>query len=77
MLREYKINFLIFNSQRVESFGTVKVDMTECITIPVEQDNSQYNKEKAIKEKKKKEQFCRAKVKRETMEKIEEYWYER
>lgn len=76
MLRSYKINALIFNSQEIGEYGTVECDMSDCITIPLENDNERYNRKKAIREKKKMEQHDRAKIKRMTQQEIDRYYEE-
>lgn len=74
MLRTYKINALTFNSKETEEYGTVESDMTEYITIPLEKDNAEYNKAKAVRERKRQEEKNRAKIKQQTQKEIEEYW---
>ena len=74
MLRAYKLNFIELSSEGVLNHGSVDIDMSEYITIPVYDDNDRYNRKKAINERKKGERLSRAQVKRETRRKIEEYY---
>lgn len=75
MLRAYKINFMELNQGQVLGAGTLEIeDEIEFISIPIETDEAEIRRARAIYEKKKQEQFSRAKVKEETRRKIEEYW---
>lgn len=76
MLRTYKINMMAFNTEEVINHDSIAFDMTDYITIPLEDDTPKYNRKRAIRERKKQEQLSRAQIKRETMRKIEEYYEE-
>ncbi|MBR6688775.1 MAG: hypothetical protein IKL68_02025 [Clostridia bacterium] len=75
MLRAYKINALELRDGQVIRADSVQVeDDIEFISIPIETDEAEIRRARAIYEKKKQEQFSRAKVKEDTRRKIEEYW---
>ena len=76
MLRAYKLNFIELSSEGVLNHGSVDIDMSDYITLPLYDDNARYNRRKAIEERKKGERLSRAQIKRETQRKIQEY-YER
>ena len=73
MLRQYKINFMELNTEGVVQHGSVVFDMSDYITIPLEPDNVKYNRNRAIRERKKNEQHSRSKVKEETRRMIQDY----
>ena len=78
MLRAYKINFMELNQGQVLGSGTVEIeDEIEYISIPIEQDEAEIRRARAIYEKKKQEQFNRARIKRDTRRQVEEYWEKR
>lgn len=74
MLRAYKINAMAFTTEEVLEHTSVEFDMTDYITIPLENDNSRYNRKRAIRERKMQEQHSRAQIKRETRKALEEYY---
>jgi len=59
--QEYKAtaNVAILQGANIKEAKEIAIDMTDCIHIPLENDNAKYN---------------RARVKRETQEQIEEYY---
>lgn len=73
MLRAYKINAMAITTEEVLNHDAIEFDMTDYITIPLEDDTPQYNRKKAIRERKKQEQLSRAQIKRETRKAVEEY----
>jgi hypothetical protein len=74
MLRAYKINVLELREGQVLGNDSIQVeDDTEFISIPIETDEAEKRRARAIYEKKKQEQFSRAKIKRETQRQVEEY----
>lgn len=74
MLRAYKINVLELSDGQVLGNDSIQVeDNTEFISIPIETDEAEIRRARAIYEKKKQEQFSRAKIKRETQRQVEEY----
>lgn len=74
MLRLYKLNFAEINTEGVVNHDTLEFDMSDYVTIPLYDDNEQYNIKKAIQERKQGEKLSRAQVKRETQRKIKEYY---
>ena len=76
MLRTYKINFIEMNTQGVVQHDATEFDMSDYITIPLEPDDIQYNRKRAIRERKQREQLSRAKIKEETRKALNDY-YER
>lgn len=75
MLRAYKINFMELNQGQVLNSGSLEIEEElGFISIPIEQDEAEIRRARAIYEKKKKGQFNRAKTKEESRRKIEEYW---
>lgn len=76
MLRAYKINAMAFTTEEVINHDSVAFDMTDYVTIPLEDDTPKYNRKRAISERKKQEQLSRAQIKRETIRRIEEYYEE-
>lgn len=78
MLRAYKINFMELNQGQVLGAGSLEVeDEIEFISIPIEQDEGEIRRARAIYEKKRQEEFNRAKIKRDTRRLIDEYWEKR
>lgn len=75
MLRAYKINVLELRDGKVLGHDSIEVeDDIEFISIPIEQDEAEIRRARAIYEKKKKEQFSRAKIKAQTRKLVDEYW---
>ncbi len=74
MLRAYKINVMEFTTEEVLNHDTIEFDMTDYITIPLEDDTPQHNRKKAIRERKRQDQLSRAQIKRETRKALEEYY---
>ena len=74
MLRVYKINVLELRDGEVLGADSIQVEEDiEFISIPIEKDEAEIRRARAIYEKKKQEQFSRAKIKRETQRQVEEY----
>lgn len=67
------MNVIEMNTQGVIQHDAIVFDMSDYITIPLEPDNIKYNRQKAIRERKKQENLSRAEVKRQTKKLIEEY----
>ena len=75
MLRAYKINFMELNQGKVLGSGTVEIeDEIEYISIPIEQDEAEIRRARAVYEKKKMEQYNRAKMKQELRRQVDDYW---
>ena len=75
MLRAYKINFMELNQGQVLGAGSLEIEEElEYISIPIEQDEAEIRRARAIYEQKKREDFSRAKQKRETKMLIDAYW---
>lgn len=75
MLRAYKINVLELRDGQVLGYDSIEVeDEIEFISIPIEQDEAEIRRTRAIYEKKKQEELSRAKIKQETRRLVEEYW---
>ena len=78
MLRAYKINFLEMNQEQVLGSGTVEIEEdAEYISIPIEQDEAEIRRARAIYEKKRQEEFSRARIKQDTRRLINKYWEKR
>lgn len=78
MLRAYKINFMELNQGQVLGAGSLEVeDEIEFISIPIEQDEAEIRRARAIYERKKHEEFSRAKIKQDTKRQIDAYWEKR
>ena len=67
------MNVVEFNTTGVVQHDAIVFDMSDYITIPLEPDNIKYNRNRAIRERKKNEQHNRSKVKEETRKMIKEY----
>lgn len=67
------MNVIEFNTTGVIQHDAIVFDMSDYITIPLEPDTIQCNRQKAIRERKKQEHLSRAEVKRQTKRLIEEY----
>lgn len=67
------MNFIEFNTTGVIQHDALVFDMSDYITIPLEPDNIKYNRNRAIRERKKNEQHSRSKVKEETRRMIQDY----
>jgi len=75
MLRAYKINFMELNQGQVLGYDSIQTeDDIEFISIPIETDEAEIRRARAIYEKKKQEEFNRAKIKQETRRLVDEYW---
>jgi hypothetical protein len=72
MLRDYKISVVAFNTEKVLTNDSIKVDTSDYITIPAYSNNG-YNKGKRITNKKRLEKLDRAKTKAQTQKLIENY----
>lgn len=78
MLRAYKINFMELNQGQVLGAGSLEIEEEiEYISIPIEQDEAEIRRARAIYEKKRQEEFNRARIKRDTRRLIDEYWEKR
>lgn len=78
MLRAYKINFMELNQGQVLGAGSLQLeDELEFISIPIETNEAEIRRARAIYEKKKKQEFSRAKIKQDTKRQIDEYWKKR
>jgi hypothetical protein len=74
MLRAYKINAMAFTTEEVLDHTSIEFDMTDYVTIPLEDDTPKYNRKRAIRERKRQEELSRAKIKEETRKALRDYY---
>lgn len=74
MLRRYKLNALIVDTEGVQAHASVELDIEDCISIPVYNNTPQENQKRFEERKTKLEPTNRAKTKRETQKALQRYY---